>query len=383
MAPRYQLARTSVLTRRRASRFSTRLLLFLSIACLSAPLATEAATVWSGPKMVFTKAAGADPTQAANQDRLTSRVWLIRGGTEGLYNIAQEVSFGHSFSPADTEWASGTTANHASLTYTNWETWARSVGRPPATPGVNAVLHLKTDDIYLDIKFLSWDQRSSGFSYERSTPGVIPVTTTAPTTTVTTTSSTTSTTLAGGGLSIAAGWNLVGNGSGGSLDVATTFGDPGKITTVWKWIAAGAKWAFYAPSLAGQTLVDYATSKGYDVLTTINGGEGFWVNVKSAFTAPLPAGTTIGSNSFQIMPSGWNLIAIGDNKTPSQFNALAAPITPLTTIWAWDASKLNWYFYAPSLDSAGTLSSYIASKDYLNFGTRVLDPMTGFWVNKP
>ena len=130
-------------------------------------------------------------------------------------------------------------------------------------------------------------------------------------------------------------------------------------------------------------MVDYATSKGYDVLTTINGGEGFWVNATSAFSAQLPAGTTIASTSFQTMASGWNLIAIGDNKTPSQFNTLAGAVTPLTTIWAWDAAKLNWYFYAPSLDSAGTLSSYISSKGYLNFGAKVLDPMTGFWVNKP
>ena len=123
--------------------------------------------------MVFTKADDADPTQAANQDRLTSNVWLTRGGNRGLYNIAKEAFFTHSVSPADTEWASGTTANYASLTYTDWETWARSVGNPPSTPGVNAVLHLKTDDIYLDIKFIFWSMRSGGFSYERSTPGPI------------------------------------------------------------------------------------------------------------------------------------------------------------------------------------------------------------------
>ena len=140
--------------------------------CLTAPVTAEAATVWTGPKVVFTNANGADPNQAANQDRLTSNVWLTRGGSQGLYNVAREAFFTHSVSPADTEWASGTTANYASLKYTDWETWAKSVGNPPATPGVNAVLHLKTDGIYLDIKFLSWSERSGGFSYERSTPAV-------------------------------------------------------------------------------------------------------------------------------------------------------------------------------------------------------------------
>ena len=38
--------------------------------------------------------------------------------------------------------------------------------------GINAVLHLKTDDIYIDIKFLSWAAGSGGYSYERSTPVV-------------------------------------------------------------------------------------------------------------------------------------------------------------------------------------------------------------------
>jgi len=55
----------------------------------------------------------------------------------------------------------------------------------------------------------------------------------------------------------------------------------------------------------------------------------------------------------------------------------------LTTLWTWDAALANWYFYAPSLDKSGGLAAYITSKNYLDFGTRVLDPTTGFWVNKP
>ena len=158
---------------RHSAPIRTWLPLLLSIGCLGAPLATEAATIWTGPRVVFTKANGADPTLAANQDRLTANVWLTRGTSQGLYNAAREASFAHNFSPADTEWATGTTANYTSLTYRDWETWARSVGNPPATVGVNAVLHLKTDNIYLDIKFLSWSERPAsgdGFSYERSTP---------------------------------------------------------------------------------------------------------------------------------------------------------------------------------------------------------------------
>ena len=188
-------------------------------------------------------------------------------------------------------------------------------------------------------------------------------------------------------LNFVTGWNLVGNSSSGALNVATAFGDSAKVNTVWKWIAGTTKWAFYAPSLVGQALTDYATSKGYDVLTTINGGDGFWVNATTAFTAQLPARTAIASTSFQTMASAWSLIAIGDNKTPSQFNALVGATTPLTTLWAWDSGQANWYFYAPSLEAKGgtALTDYITSKSYLDFtaNSKTLAPGIGFWVNKP
>ena len=98
---------------------------------------------------------------------------------------------------------------------------------------------------------------------------------------------------------------------------------------MWKWVPSKSSWAFYAPSLVGQQLTDYATSKGYDVLTTINGGEGFWINAKAAFTAQLPAGTLLMSDSFRstLFP-GWNLIATGDNPTPSQFNQALSATPP-------------------------------------------------------
>lgn len=191
---------------------------------------------------------------------------------------------------------------------------------------------------------------------------------------------------------LVAGWNLIGNGSTATLNVASTalFGDSGKVTTVWKWVPASSRWAFYTPNQTDGGAA-YAASKGYDFLTTISGGEGFWVNAKTAFTASLPAGTAVTSASFQSMASGWSLIAIGDNKTPRTFNN-ALSLTPpaagdippnVTTLWAWDAVQANWYFYAPSLDANGTLSGYITGKSFLDFGSKVLDPAMGFWANKP
>ncbi len=137
----------------------------------------KAATVWGGPLVTFTKVSFADPTQAVNQDRLTANVWLTRGNVAGIFNAKVEAFYTPNFSPQDTEWAFGFLTNYASLTYTNWERWFGGAigGGPGSTKDKDAVLHLKTDDIYLAIKFLTWDDAHSNpggaFSFVRSSPG--------------------------------------------------------------------------------------------------------------------------------------------------------------------------------------------------------------------
>jgi chitodextrinase len=199
-------------------------------------------------------------------------------------------------------------------------------------------------------------------------------------------------------LNLVASWNLLGNSVNAPLTVAASFGNAVDVSKVWKWVPATSKWAFYTPSLADGGAA-YALSKGYDFLTVINGGEGFWVNAKVAFTTQLPIGAAVNTSAFadqmltpNMLPLGWSLISIGDNRVPRSFvNAIALtpPATPnvvatsLTTLWAWDSALSNWYFYAPSLDNSGGLDAYITTKGYLNFGTKVLDPAMGFWVNHP
>jgi alpha-tubulin suppressor-like RCC1 family protein len=188
---------------------------------------------------------------------------------------------------------------------------------------------------------------------------------------------------------LVAGWNLLGNGSSAVLNVASAFGDSSKVISVWKWIAPTAKWAFYTPT-ATDSGAAHAASNGYDVLSTVAGGEGFWVNAKTPFTATLPTGTPIDSATFKSMASSWNLIATGDNKTPGTFNNALSTTTPtagqipnnFTALWTWDAALAKWYFYAPSLEQSGGLSNYVASNGYLDFGSKLLGPTSGFWVNK-
>ena len=149
-------------------RFIVRPKVILITFVLSTP-SWGAAMVWDGPPITFVKAPLADWTQPENQDRITPEIWLTRASSQGLFNIQTESFYTHNLSPAGTEWAFGTTAEFASLTYTNWEAWTGN--NPPGMVGRDAVVHLVAEDIYLDLRFTAWSGAGGGggFSYVRST----------------------------------------------------------------------------------------------------------------------------------------------------------------------------------------------------------------------
>ena len=195
------------------------------------------------------------------------------------------------------------------------------------------------------------------------------------------------------------GWNLVGNGQTSDIAVATVLNDASKVTTVWKWDSITSRWAFYTP-LQTDGGAAYAASKGYDSLTVIHPGEGFWVNAAGASAVSMASGSSFSASNFSkgsanALQAGWNLIAIGDTLTAAQFNASIAPATSsadavpinVTTLWAWDAQKSAWYFYAPNLQALGgnSLLTYITNKGYLDFtmNNKTLGGFVGFWVNVP
>jgi hypothetical protein len=145
--------------------------------------------VWNGPMITFTKPDFSDWTLPINQDRLTDNVWLTRADINPLFNIAVD-PFYMEGSPSDTEWAFGPTqpgnpgpisaSNHANLVFESFVSSLDGRIGLNAVPFGPGVLHLISDDIYLDIAFTSWTQAKSfesggGFSYIRSTPGQAPV----------------------------------------------------------------------------------------------------------------------------------------------------------------------------------------------------------------
>jgi hypothetical protein len=137
---------------------------------LASATGAQATEVWSGRTLLFEKANWADWTQPVSQDRITDLVWITRADTMGIFNIAQETGYTIPVSPVDTEWATGDAADWPTLTFTTWEDW--HVLHPPSTVGVDAVVHLVTDDIYIDIRFASWTSGhgvgGGGFSYYRA-----------------------------------------------------------------------------------------------------------------------------------------------------------------------------------------------------------------------
>jgi len=159
----------------------------VGLVALSVPAFAEP-IIWAGPSISFEKPNFADWTLAINQDRLTDNVWLTRTNVLPLFNIrCSDDAFDTGVTPCDTEWAFGptqsgnpgpiTARNHANLSFASF------VNALNAAVGDNAlrfgpgVLHLISDDIYLDIQFTSWTQRNNGggFRYIRSTPEQEPV----------------------------------------------------------------------------------------------------------------------------------------------------------------------------------------------------------------
>jgi hypothetical protein len=157
----------------------------VGLVALSAPAFADP-IIWTGPSITFEKPDLADWTLAINQDRLTDHVWLTRMDYLPLFNVRCGNPFDTGTTPCDTEWAFGPTqsGNPGPITATNYASlsFAPFVNALNAAVGYNAVrygpgvLHLISDDIYLNIRFISWTPGGSagGFAYVRSTPAPVP-----------------------------------------------------------------------------------------------------------------------------------------------------------------------------------------------------------------
>lgn len=201
--------------------------------------------------------------------------------------------------------------------------------------------------------------------------------------------------------SVGQGWNLLGNGMTNPISISTSSAltNANQVASVWKWNASTRRWAFYTPQISDGG-VAYAAAKGFDALTSINAGEGFWVNAAQPFTLPTSTGSLYLSSLLQPNKSGalllgWNLVSVGNTISPKQLNMDLSLNPPppgtvpenIVSIWSWDNAQAKWYFYAPTLDGQGgtILKDYAATKGYLDYATsgKNLTLGNGFWVSNP
>lgn len=128
----------------------------------------EVPVIWDGPMLTFVKEENTDAGLAANQDRITDKVWISRPGDGGqIFNVKAERFPIRTNSPLGTRWAFGELNQLDSLQF---KSFRETVDRPKDVPGKRMVLHLLQENIYLQVEFLSWSQnKTGGFSYMRST----------------------------------------------------------------------------------------------------------------------------------------------------------------------------------------------------------------------
>jgi hypothetical protein len=130
-------------------------------------LGEELDDAFLGEPVTFTKPDGADWTDHEYQDEIVPGVSLTRKNSKGLFNIASESGFDLAVSPADTEWAMGTTGAVIGGYHTTFgDALMGFIGQNILTGPMS--LHILSTDQYFDVSFASWtSEGGGGFSYTR------------------------------------------------------------------------------------------------------------------------------------------------------------------------------------------------------------------------
>lgn len=122
----------------------------------------------------FVKADFADPMDPASWDVVSLSVALTRGDSGGLYNVFTEVEY-NEFAPGATLWFFGGDVQDVIdgvLTMGDFDYWALAHGNSPESVlGVDGVMYIQAEDIYVDIRFTQWTggDGGGGFAYTRGT----------------------------------------------------------------------------------------------------------------------------------------------------------------------------------------------------------------------
>jgi len=146
------------------------------------------------------------------------------------------------------------------------------------------------------------------------------------------------------------------------------------IISIWKWSSKDNCWAVSLPDLSDEAASAYIEAKGFLMLETLSGGEGYWLNAKQAFTLKV-SGKNPEDDSIELS-KGWNLVGLKGGESVEITKLIAGKEGEVISIWKWKDN--TWAVYLPSLGAEAT-QSYANAK-----GFEVLDkinPGEGFWIN--
>ena len=120
----------------------------------------------------FTKVANADWRLVENQDQITPNVWLTRANQGLLFNARIE-DRSNGAGPSGTKWFLGKLEDYEEeqLFTLEFESLKNAAGsRMKDTPGKTFIVHLVEDNVFIELTFHAWGNKSegAGFSYSRT-----------------------------------------------------------------------------------------------------------------------------------------------------------------------------------------------------------------------
>jgi hypothetical protein len=162
-------------------------------------------------------------------------------------------------------------------------------------------------------------------------------------------------------LELKEGWNLVGS-SVDNVTVSTTFAD---ANSVWKFSNADNDWQIISPN---ETLSDAISNANATTFTTVNAGDGFWVNMTKDKTITLTGDTP--STTDLILADGWNLVSLKADDA----NVTANEVFGTNNQILWKYTNKEWKAYS----SSATINNALDTKNIATFDT--ISSGEGFWV---
>ena len=117
--------------------------------------------------------------------------------------------------------------------------------------------------------------------------------------------------------------------------------------------------------------MEYINAKGFSIFSSIEPGEGFWVN--SDIPQTLTQSGESPTDTSLALDNGWNLIGLKSDQTKPIADLISGNENSIASIWKWTENV--WSVYLPG----GGTAAYAEAK-----GFGVLDdvkPGEGFWLN--